>query len=145
VKPFIFIAMLFCMGAAALLGGGIAVYENIDFALHAKAATMEIADPGKKLSLAPGGPDIHLVAIRYSGPNGQVLVPNKLLGREHAMRLANGEKIPVFYFENNPQKFLLSKDELPSPWLWLVLGVALMVTFRYAVVLRRREALESDA
>ena len=137
--------MLFCMGASALLGAGIAIYENIEFALHARTANMELADPTKKVILTPGGPDIHIVAVRYSSPKGLLIVPNKRLGLDLATRLTKGEKIPVFYFENNPQKILMSKDELPSPWLWLVIGLAAMATFRYAVVLRRREALERDA
>lgn len=137
--------MLFCMGASALLGAAIGVYENIDFVLHGRQATMELADPTKKLVLSTGGPDIHLVDIRYVSAKGPLVVPNKRLGYDMAARLANGEKIPVFYLENNPQKYLLSRDELPSPWLWLIIGVAAMAAFRYAVVLFRRETLEGDA
>ena len=137
--------MLFCMGAAALLVGGIALYENVDRALHGSSATMELADPSKKVNLQVGGPDIHLVDVRYSGAKGQLVVRNKLLGRAVAQRLIDGEKIPVIYFENNPQKVLLSQNELPSPWFWLFLGAALLGTFFYALMLLRRESLHSAA
>jgi hypothetical protein len=145
MRGIFFIAMLFCMGASALLGGAIALYENVQFAIYGRPATMELADPSKKVILTTGGPDFHLLDVRYSSPKGQLVVRGKRLGGAMVARLAAGEKVPVIYFENNPQKYLLSRDELPSPWLWLVVGVAAMWTFRYAVVLRRREALERDA
>jgi hypothetical protein len=137
MRSIVFIAMLFCMGAASLLSGGFALYENIDFHLHGQAATMELANPSKKLTVPNGGQDIHLVDVRYVSPVGSVVVPQKRISGATARTLAAGGKIRLTYFTNDPHHVLYSVDDLPNPWWWLLVGLALLATFVFALRLAR--------
>jgi hypothetical protein len=140
MRKITFIAMLLCMSAACLLIGGIALYENIDYRLHSQRATMELADPSKKLIISTGGYDVHLIDVRYVSPSGSLVFPSKRLSGEIARQLAGGAKIPVTYLTNNPQHADFTEVERPSAWGWFGLGLALLAVFAYAVKLRRREA-----
>ena len=140
MRSITFIAMLFCMAASTLLLGAIALYEDIDFRLHSQRATMELADPTKKITVPTGGYDVHLIDVRYVSPTANVVVPNKRVGGDVARALAAGGKVPITYFTNNHQHVAYPGDERSSPWGWLALGLGLMATFVYAVKLRRRES-----
>lgn len=140
MRKITFIAMLFCASAACLLIGGIALYENIDYRLHSQRATMELADPGKKITISSGGIDVHLVDVRYVSPAGNLVFPRKRVTGEIARQLASGAKIPVTYLTNNPQHAEFTEVERPNPWGWLALGLVLLATFVYAVKLIRRES-----
>lgn len=131
--------MLFCMAAACLLGGGIALYENIDYRLHSQRAVMELAHPDKKVTVPVGGYDVHLLDVRYVAAAGDLVVPQKRVSGDVARRLASGEKLPITYLTNNPQHVWFDRVELPNPWGWLGLGVVLSATFLYALKLIRRE------
>ncbi len=139
MRKIIFVAMLFCASAACLLVGGIALYQNIDYRLHSRRATMELADPSKKITISTGGYDIHLVDVRYVSPEGSLVFPGKRLSGDVARQIASGAKIPVTYLTSNPQHADFSEVEAPNPWGWLALGLALIATFVYALKLIRRE------
>jgi hypothetical protein len=132
--------MLFCSSAACLLIGGIALYENIDYRLHSQRATMELADPGKKITVPTGGYDVHLIDVRYVSPAGTLVFPQKRLSGEIARQLASGAKVPVTYLTNNPQHADFTDVESPNPWGWLSLGLLFLATFIYALKLSRRES-----
>jgi hypothetical protein len=134
-----FVALLFCMAAACLTLAGIALYEHLDFHLHAQPATMELADPRQKVVVPRGGPDIHPVDVRYVGSRGEVVVPQKLLSGEMALKLAAGARVPITYYTNNPKHVHFGAPDLPMPWGWLALGIVFSATFVYALRLARRE------
>jgi hypothetical protein len=136
-----FIAFLFCMGLAGLVSGGISLYEWIDFHYNGRPAMMQLADPGRKVTLpAPGGADLHPMDVKYSGADGDVVVPQKRLSMAMARRLANGEKIPVTYMKHNPNRVYFAGEMPDSPWGWLGLGALTMGFFVWAWKLKRREA-----
>jgi hypothetical protein len=140
-----FIGFLFCAGAAGLLVGGINLYERIDLSLNGRSAVMQLADPAKKISLgAPGGVDVYPLDVKYSGPDGEVVVEQKWLSRDRATKLANGEKIPVTYLKNNPKRTYYAGEKPDSPWGWLIVGVLALFTFFYAWKLKRRQAEEAE-
>ena len=134
-----FIAMLFCMGAAALLVGGMNLYEVAIFRFDGASALMQLAHPEKKVTLTEGGYDVHFLDVKYVGAAGEVSVPRKQLVGSLARKLVAGEKIPVTYLKSDPSQVMYPGDELPNPWGWLVVGVAAMGTFVYALRLRRRQ------
>jgi hypothetical protein len=140
MRKIIFIALLFCASAACLLIGGIALYENIDYRLHSQRATMELADPSKKITISTGGYDVHLIDVRYVSPVGNLVFPRKRLSGEIARQVASGAKVPVTYLTNNPQHADFTDVERPNPWGWLALGLALLATFVYALKLIRSES-----
>jgi len=139
MRKIIFVAMLFCASNACLLIGGIYLYENIDYRLHSQRATMELADPSKKVTVPTGGYDVHLIDVRYVSSRGDLVVPRKRLSGEIARQLASGAKLPVTYLTNNPQHADFTEIEKPNPWGWLALGLVLLATFLYALKLIRRE------
>ena len=140
MRKIIFIDMLFCASAASLLVGGVALYKNIDCRLHSQRATMELADPGKKISIPSRGFDVHLGDVRYVSPAGSLLFPQKRLTGEIARQLGSGAKIPVTYLTNNPQHAEFTQVERPNPWGSLAAGLVLFGTFAYALRLIRRES-----
>jgi hypothetical protein len=140
MRKIIFIAMLFCASAACLVIGGIALYENIDYRLHSQRATMELADPSKKITISTGGYDVHLIDVRYVSPVGNLVFPRKRLSGEIARQVASGAKVPVTYLTNNPQHADFTEVERPNPWGWLALGLVFLATFVYALKLIRRES-----
>lgn len=140
MRKIVFVAMLFCASAACLLVGGIALYQNIDYRLHSRRATMELADPGRKIVIPTGGYDVHLVDVRYVSPEGSLVFPGKRLSGDMARQIASGVKVPVVYLTNNPQHADFSERDAPNPWGWLALGAVFFATFAYALKLIRREA-----
>jgi hypothetical protein len=140
LHSFAFIGFLFCVGLAGLFLGGGAAYERADVHFNGRSATMQLADPGKKITLpAPGGIDVVPLDVRYSGPDGEIVVPQKWLSSDVARRLVNGEKIPVTYMKHSPNRIFYAGEKPDSPWGWLALGIAAMATFVYAYLLKRRE------
>lgn len=127
------------MAAACLTLAGIALYEHLDYYLHAQPATMELADPRQKVVVHQGGPDIHPVDVRYVGARGEVVVAQKPLSGEMALKLASGARVPITYYTNDPRRVKFGAPDLPMPWGWLALGIAFSVTFVYALRLARRE------
>lgn len=130
--------MLFCMGAVALFGGMLALYENIECWYYGIEATMELADTSKPLPRPSPGEDIYLLDLKYKSKEAELTVPRQWMDGDIARRLGDGEKIQMIYYSNNPKKVLYSTEELESPWLWLLIGGALMATFRYALKLLHR-------
>ena len=128
------------MAAGALFGGSMALYENLIFRFNGRAAVMELADSNKQITLPVGGYDVHFLNVKYVGPLGEVLVPQKRLQGDVARKIASGEKVPVTYLKNEPQRVMFASDELPNPWWWLSVGLALSATFIYALKLMRSEA-----
>lgn len=138
MRSIAFIAMMFCMALATLVVGGMNLYELVDFKLHGQVATMELADPTKKLVLPEGGYDVYPVDVRYVSPGKSVVVPQKLLDGRVARQLAAGGKVEVTYYTNHPKHVRYAHSEPDSPWGWLLVGAAASATFVYAWRLRGR-------
>ena len=115
MRKIFFIAWLFCMGAGALLGGGMALYENVNFWYGGRAATMELADKSKRVIVPSGGYDVHFVDVKYVNATGEVIVPKKRLSGDVARRLANGEKVQVTYLVGNPQQAMYEVRNATKP------------------------------
>jgi hypothetical protein len=140
LRSITFIAMLFCMGLSGLFVGGLNLYERAEFHFKGKAATMRLADPGRKITLpAPGGGDIYQLDVKYTGSGGEIVVPQKRFTRERAQKLVNGEGLPITYLSHDPKRVLYPGESLDSPWGWLIVGAAAMGTFAYALKLKRGE------
>ena len=140
MKKIFFVAWTFCLAAAALFSGSMALYENLTYRFNGRSAVMELADSSKPITLPVGGYDVHLLNVRYVGASGEVLVPQKRLLGNVARKIASGEKIPVTYLRSDPQRVMYANDELANPWWGLTIGLALSATFVYALKLMRREA-----
>lgn len=127
------------MGAASLLVGAVALYENIEYWYYGIDATMELAETSKPLPKPSPGEDIYLLDLRYSAASSELILPRQWMDGEVARRLGNSEKIPIIYFKNRPQRILFSSDDVATPWGWLLGGIILMATFGYALKLLREE------
>ncbi len=143
MKKIVFVAMLFCTGASALFGGGVELYEYLNFRLNGRNAMMVLVDPPTKVTLQTGGYDMFVLNVKYVGTDGEILVPQKPLSGNMARQLAKGEKIPVTYLKHNPKQVRFADSRLPNPWIWLALGTVLMGTFFYALKLLRNETEET--
>ncbi len=139
IHKVILVATLYCMALASLLVGGIATYERIDHSLHSRRATMELADPGREITLRASIYDEHLLDVRYASPEGDLLIPRKRLDGDVARKLVSGAKVPITYLTNNPQHVDFAPEEGPNAWGWLALGAALLAIARYARKLLHRE------
>lgn len=139
-NPIVFITLLFCMAAASLLPGAMALWERVDYWSNGRAAVMVLADPSRKPIIPTGGPDIHSVNVRYVGADGEIAVPEKLLDGATARRLAAGERIPITYLKGNVRRVYFQYDEPANPWGWLIVGLGLLALGTYAVKLYRRES-----
>ncbi len=127
-RGIIFTAMLFCVGLVGLFVGGMALYENAEWHFKGSDALMELANPDVKIKIPVGGWDVHLVDVKYISSAGEIVVPRKALRGDIARKLVDGERIPVRYMTSEPSRVMFSRDELPSPWGWLLAGIAAMFT-----------------
>jgi hypothetical protein len=129
------------MAAASLFLGLVALYENIDLRLHGQQASMELADPTRKITLPNGGYDVHMIDVRYVSTGKSIVVPQKRLSGSVARQVVSGAKVPITYYTNNTQHVLYGNEESANPWGWLVLGSAFLGIFVYALKLKRRESI----
>ena len=134
-----FVAGLFVLALCALVAGGISLYENIDFWLNGQAATMELTDPDKKVVQYSDVLSTRILDVTYMSEAGRVDVPQKAVPKEVAERLVAGEKIPVTYMTNNPNRIFYQYQRPSNPWVWLIVGFAALGTAIYALRLRKRE------
>ncbi len=137
-----FVAGLFVLALCFLLAGGISLYENVDFWLNGQEATMELADPDKKVVQYSDVLSTRTIAVRYVSDAGDVVVPQKPVPVDVATRLAAGERIPVTYMTNNPNRVFYQHQRPSSPWAWLIVGAIALGVAIYALRLRKREVVE---
>lgn len=138
-----FVAGLFVFALCFLVAGGISLYENIDFWLHAEKATMELADPDKEVVQYSDVLSTRTLDVRYVSGAVNVVVPQKPVPVDVAERLAAGERIPVTYLTNNPNRVFYRHQRPSSPWLWLIIGAIALGVAIYAVKLQKREMVDS--
>lgn len=134
-----FVAGLFVVALCALTVGGINLYDNIDVWLHGQQATMELADPNKKVVPYADVLNTRTLDVKYISNEGEVIVPRKVISEEIAKRLVAGDKIPVTYLTNNHKRVLYQNYQLPNPWVWLVVGIIALAIAIYALRLHKRE------
>ena len=134
-----FVAAMWVMALVGFAAGGLALYQHVDVWLHGQPATMELADPEKKIVEYGDALNFRTLDVRYVHDTGDLVVPNKILDHTIADRLIAGEKIPVTYLTNNPKRVLYSNHRLPNPWIWLIVGVAALIAAIYATRLFKRE------
>ena len=134
-----FIAGLFVLALCALVGGGISLYENVDFWLNGQAATMELTDPDKKVVAYQDVLSARTLDVTYVSDAGRLDMPQKAVSNDVAERLVAGEKIPVTYMTNNPNRIYYRYQRPSQPWVWLIVGFVILATAIYALRLRKRE------
>lgn len=137
-----FIAGLFVLALCALVGGGISLYENIDFWRNGQVATMELTDPDKEIVSYTDVLSTRTLDVTYVSEAGRVDMPQKAVSNDVAERLVAGEKIPLTYMTNNPNRIYYRYQRPSTPWVWLVVGFAALATAIYALRLRKREVEE---
>lgn len=137
-----FVAGLFVFALCALTIGGIDLYGNIDVRRHSQQATMELADPDKKVVLYDDVLSTRTLDVKYVSSEGEIFVRQKVVSRENAERLIAGDKIPITYLTNNHKRNLSQNHQLPNPWVWFVVGLITLATAVYAFRLRKRELEE---
>lgn len=137
-----FVAGLYVIALCALTVGGLNLYEHVDVRLHGQEATMELADPDKKVVQYEDALNFRTLDVRYVDDAGDIVVPNKILDKAVAERLIAGDKIPVTYLTNNPKRVLYRNHRLPNPWIWLIVGLGALATAIYATRLFKREQRE---
>ena len=138
-----FVAGLFVFAFCSLLVGGIGLYENVDFWLHGEKATMELADPDKEVVQYSDVLSTRTLDVRYVSDTADLVVPQKPVPLDVATRLAAGERIPVTYMTNNPNRVFYQHQRPSSPWLWLIVGAIVLGVAIYALRLRKREVADA--
>ena len=123
-RKILFVAMLFCMGAAGFLGAVHAFYENIDWKLHGVVAKTVLADTQKKILLAPSDMSTQFLDVKYVSAQGDTLVRQQILSGQNAHALLDGRSIPLTYIKGNPVQIRYGDYDPPSPWGWLILSIA---------------------
>jgi hypothetical protein len=139
MRPFTFVAMLFCLSLSFFIIGGGNLYEVGNFKLNGKAAVMTLASSQKKIRGSVADYSAVPLDVEYSGDTGNLVVQQKLLDGVHAQKLLDGGKIPVTYLPKNPHRIIYFTDQLPNPWGWLAAGLVSTIVSLYAVKLLRRE------
>lgn len=139
MRPFTFVAMLFCMSLSCLIIGGGNLYEVGNFKLNGKAAVMSLASSQKKIKSSVADFSTVPLDVMYSGDGGNIVVQKKSLDGMHAQKLLDGGKIPVIYLPKNPHDIIYFSEDLPNPWVWLSVGIVFAGIFVYAWKLLHRE------
>lgn len=134
-----FVAGLFVLALCAFFGGGISLYKNVDFWLHAQSATMELTDPDKKVVSYSDVLSTRTLDVTYVSDAGEVVVPQKVVSDKVAERLVAGERISITYLTNNPKRVFYQNQRPAKPWILLVVGFAALATAIYALRLLKRE------
>jgi hypothetical protein len=132
------IVLLFCAGLAALLTGGVELYDYIKWTAKGQFAHIVLAEQGKTPARAAGEYGPYFLDVRFVDPGDGSLVVKLPFGEELAAKLANGEKIPVVYLRDNPHQIMYSRHELAAPWPLLGGGILLLTLAGYAFRQRRR-------
>lgn len=134
-----FVAGLFVLALCGLVAGGISLYENIDFWRNGQAATMELTDPDKKVVSFKDVLSTRTLDVTYVSEVGRVDVPQKAVPNEVAERLIAGQKIPITYMTNNPNRIFYQYQRPSKPWIWLVVGLVAFGTAIFALKKLKRE------
>lgn len=137
-----FVAGLFVLALCGLVAGGISLYQNIDFWLNSQVATMELTDPDKEVVSYSDVLSTRTLNVSYVSEAGRVDMPQKAVPNEVAERLVAGEKIPITYMANNPNRIFYQYQRPSKPWVWLIVGFAALATAIYALRLMKREHRE---
>ena len=134
------VVLLYVMASCALFLGLSMGYEQASWHFYGRPAVMVLAEPDKKLDTTTNvTPEGLYVPVKYIEPTGQVRLLSKFVSKDYADRLVKGEQIPIFFQKDNLQYALYSKDELESPWGWLIVGTILLLFALLASKLRRKE------
>lgn len=139
MRPFTFVAMLFCMSLSCLIIGGGNLYEVGNFKFNGKTAVMTLAASQKKINGSVLDYGTVPLDVQYSSDAGNLLVRQKLLDAARAQKLLDGGKIPVIYLPENPHHIIYFTEDLPNPWVWLTVGIVFAGVFVYAWKLLRRD------
>ena len=137
-----FVAGLFVLALCGLVAGGICLYQNVDFWLNSQVATMELTDPDKEVVSYSDVLSTRTLNVTYVSEAGRVDMPQKAVPNEVAERLVAGEKIPITYMANNPNRIFYQYQRPSKPWVWLIVGFAALATAIYALRLMKREHRE---
>jgi hypothetical protein len=137
-----FVAGLFVLALSFLLAGGIGLYENVDFWLHGQKATMELAEPDRKVVQYSDVLSTRALDVKYVSDAGDVVVAQKPVPVDVATRLTAGERIPITYMTNNPNRVFYQYQRPSSPWVWLIVGAIALGVAVYALRLRKRGMVE---
>jgi len=135
-----FVASLFVFALCALAAGGISLYQNIDFWLNGQVATMELTDPDKKVVSYEDVLSARTLDVTYVSEAGAVDMPQKAIPNDVAERLVAGEKIPITYMTNNPNRIFYQYQRPSRPWIWLAVGFVALATAIYALRKLKRSA-----
>ncbi|MGI9262055.1 MAG: hypothetical protein ACR2QR_08465 [Woeseiaceae bacterium] len=135
-----FVAALFVMALCGFVAGGIGLYKVFEYQSNGQEATMQLADPDKKVVAFEDTLSVRTVDVMYVSDAGNVVVPNKLLPDDLTDRLFAGEGITVTYLTNRPERVFYYGQRPQVPWGWLIIGLIALPVAIYALKLRKREA-----
>jgi hypothetical protein len=130
------------MTIASWLVASLESLDAIEFHRHAVQAHMVLANPGRKVTIVPGGPDAMPLEVKYVGPAGE-LVLQTTVSFAQARELAAGGRIPITYLPDKPFRVWLAGDKTPSAWGSLGTAVVTSLAFALAVAARLRERSEA--
>lgn len=135
-----FVASLFVFAFCALVAGGISLYQNIDFWLNGQVATMELTDPDEKVVSYEDVLSTRSLDVTYVSEAGRVDISQKAVSNDVAERLVAGQKIPITYVTNNPNRIFYQYQRPSRPWIWLAVGFVALGTAIYALRMLKRSA-----
>jgi hypothetical protein len=141
LKKLMFVAALFTFALCGFVVGGIDLYETYDYWHNGRAAHMQSSDPQVVRAARFNTFDALIVEVTYVTPDGSSLVvPRKHVAGDTVRRLSQGQKIPVTFLRDEPERAYLDGRTPESPWVWLFAGAAFTVIALFALKLLKAEA-----
>lgn len=134
-----FIAGLFVMALCGFVVGGIEVYKVIEFEQYGQSATMQLADPEKKVVAFTDSLSSRTLDVMYVSDSDNVVVPRKFVPDDIAKRIIAGQGVSITYLTNRPERVFYYGQRPQMPWGWLIVGVVALAFAIYALRLRKRE------
>lgn len=144
---FAWVAMMWLMASCSLMVGGIEAFDRLRTSPVEMVIDPTISDIARKM-LKTELEDTNRIMTVISAPVVYTLDDGKKITEldarlqpDELRSLLSGETLSVYRNSGKPHA-VYSKDELPNPWGWLILGFILLGVSVFASRLLRQECVD---